>query len=303
MKFRLRFLALVIIAFLLSAGYLYRHKLYNYFKDFKNKGRLLFYDNGWKSIPDKYYSLKDFNGQKPFLMNSLITVKKGRYFKIRLLKLRREGGLAPFRVYLFSFDPQYFDFKVHVNTKRNFIKKFFYNDMLFGVNASFFDARGRIIGLVVSNGRRITGAESKKRAYFMVLRNRKQPVIFSSNLEKTRLKIVQEAVRGYPLIMNNGIVHPGVFNNTKRNSRISRRTVVGKLLNGNICFLLTDTIIAGLSLKELPIVLGGLGSRDALNLDGGGSTQALFSHKGFNIEINGKEKIPVVIGVYPKKDI
>lgn len=300
MRFKLKFLALIIFGLLLSFVYLYRHELYNYFKEFKNKGRLLYYEKKWRSIPDKYYSLKDFNGQKPFLYNSLETVQKGKFYSIRLLKLRREGGISPFRIYVFSFDPQYYKFKVHVKGKRDFVKNFFYNDMIFGVNASFFDKKGRIIGLVVSNGRKINTAESKRRAYFMVYKDRLNPIIFSSSLIKSGTNTIQEAVRGYPLIMNNGIVHTGVFKNSRRNRRISRRTVVGKLLNGNICFLITDTLIAGLSLKELPIILAGIGSRDALNLDGGGSTQALFSYKGFDIEISGKEKIPVVIGVYKK---
>ncbi len=300
MRIKLRFIALIFLALLFAFGYLYRHGLYNYFKGLKNKGQLLYFNKGWKNISNKYFKLKDFNGLKPFLLNSLIPVKKGKNYEINLLKLRREGGIAPFRIYVFTFDPQFFNFKVHVKNKRDFVNNFFYNDMLFGVNASFFDKKGNIIGLVISNGRKINTAESKSRAYFVVYRNRLTPSIFSSNLIGDNINTVQEAVRGYPLIMNNGMVSPGVYKNSSRNNRISRRTVVCKLLNGNISFILTDTLIAGLSLKELPVILAGLGSRDALNLDGGGSTQALFSYDNLKLEISGKEKIPVVIGVYKK---
>ncbi len=302
MKLKFKFLSLVILCVAAALAFAFRHNLYNYMKGFRNKGKLLYFRGKWRVLPEKYFSIRDFNGFRPFLKPSLKLVNKGQNYSIHLLKLRREGGIAPFNVYIFAFDPQYYHFRIHFKPQREFIKNFHYNDMIFGINASFFDSAGKIIGLTVSNGSVINRSIGKKQSHFLVYKNKKNPEIRSATIQRQDLNNILEAVRGYPLIMSDGIVFNSILSGNPKNSAISRRTVAAKLLDGSIAFLVTDTLIAGLSLRELPAILGGIGVRDALNFDGGGSTQTIFRTQDFIHEISGTDKIPVIIGVHPRNE-
>ncbi len=255
-------------------------------------------DKRWKKIPNKYYSVRDFNGIPLFLKKSMRVIKRSFHYQVSLLRLKREGSISPIKIYIFTFDPQYYKFTTNYFRRPKFIRNFAQRNAIFSSNASFFDKHGKILGLVISRGRTIVPASQNVDNYFLLYKNKISPVIGRFN--RSRIRNVEEGVRGYPLIMNDGLATHSLFHNTRRNNKISRRTVIAKHLNGWVSFIVTDTIIAGLSLRELPVVLGGIGIRDALNLDGGGSSQCLLKIDNYKLEISGRDRIPVSISVVPR---
>jgi hypothetical protein len=299
MKKIFKIFIIFIICGVIAFMFLRREIIYRYLEGFKNKGKLLYFDGKWKRIPEDAYKITDYNGKKAFLKNSLKLIKKAAGCSVHLLRLRREGGISPFRVYVFIFDPGNFSFSAKYRPQRSEIEDFFESNTIFSVNASFFENSGKVIGMVVSKGKVLVKSQRKNVAYFVVAKNKVSPQIgFFKDIAKFSNR-VEEAVRGYPLIMHDGIVLDNVTKQNRRNRKISRRSVVANLVDGKVCFLVTDTFISGLSIRELPVIMGGLGARDALNLDGGGSTQSYFSLGGINIKVSGKDKVPVAINVSP----
>ena len=83
----------------------------------------------------------------------------------------------------------------------------------------------------------------------------------------------EDVVTAGPVLLVGGVDEPLVKNdfNTRRNPR----TAVGRRADGTVLLVVADgrnKEAAGLSMRELQQVMAALGCRDAINLDGGGST-------------------------------
>ncbi len=161
------------------------------------------------------------------------------------------------------------------------------------INANFFDRAGGALGLVVSDAVSYGSPYRDRGGTFLVENgspsiqtHRSQPPLSPQNLE--------QAVQGFPLLMENG--EPAYFS-TNRGER-NRRTMIAEDRQGNILIMVSPFL--GLSLADLSAYLPttDLDIQTAFNLDGGGSTMlALPAMDYFQPAFDA---VPAILTVYPR---
>ena len=114
-------------------------------------------------------------------------------------------------------------------------------------------------------------------------------------------------VGGGPLILENGKVHVRsreeyIPNDIARGS--APRTAVGLKKDGTVLVLVVDgrsNTSRGLTLQELATYFLRLGARDAVNLDGGGSSVMVINGDVVNKPSDGRERtVSMALGLFPK---
>jgi hypothetical protein len=132
------------------------------------------------------------------------------------------------------------------------------------VNASFFDHEGRAMGLAVDEGRLI--ASGKRQSWgALVVSERKARIVLGADLnDPSAHRLV---VQGIPRLVVAGKV-------PQLKPQLAERTAV--CADGSTVVLVVSTKVETNTFARFladPLDRGGLGCRDALNLDGGPSTQ------------------------------
>ena len=100
----------------------------------------------------------------------------------------------------------------------------------------------------------------------------------------------EDVLTSGPILMVDGALEPQApdkFNTTRH-----PRTAVGKRSDGTVVFVVVDGRFpeaAGVSTTELSLVMSWLGCRDALNLDGGGSSTMVFDGRVINYPSDNKK--------------
>lgn len=149
--------------------------------------------------------------------------------------------------------------------------------VLAGVNADFFDLKtGRPTNLLVIDGAMRTAPIKQP---VLAFDSAGAPHIGSFTLDSGRLRPFQplEAVGGRPVIVADSAItgHVDTFGNAGFRAR-NPRTAAGIARNGKELILVAvdgrEYLNAGMTLRELADLMLALGARDAINLDGGGST-------------------------------
>jgi len=165
------------------------------------------------------------------------------------------------------------------------------------VNGSFFDEFGKPLGLIVSRG--IITQPLQKRG------NTLTAVLFISGgkpqiVARSDFKIagVTAALQAGPRLLKDGVRVSGL----EERDAITRRSGVCIDRRGALIFYATSSRLLGVSLSQLQkTLITSFDCVDALNLDGGGSSQLFF--RGFpakNIEaisLEGQDLIPNAIGL------
>jgi len=161
------------------------------------------------------------------------------------------------------------------------------------INANFFDEEGKVLGLVkIANQ---TKHPKKKISWWSVL-----------CINKSRASIVHSskhydgqcyhALQAGPRLVVNGSI-------PKLKEESSQKSAIG-LISSNEAVIVT-------SRRPLPIKIlaetfkkpesdGGLGCRDALNFDGGSSSQFYVNAGEFMLNIPNFTKVPAALGVFSK---
>ena len=148
-----------------------------------------------------------------------------------------------------------------------------------GVNADFFSlANGTPVGLLVVDGRKLT--EPGNESAFVVDSSGRASVAPGT----TALGMhPRDAVGGRPFLIRDSVIVGDVDTNGDAGFRgRNPRTAVGIARNGRrVLFAVIDgrqkPYSDGTSLRETATILLALGARDALNLDGGGSSTMVLS--------------------------
>lgn len=160
-------------------------------------------------------------------------------------------------------------------------------------NASFFDETGRAMGLAVDRGRSLGGRRLSRWAGFVVERERPPRIVAGTALgDGAGAELV---VQGLPRLVVAGAV-------PRLKPQRAQRTVVC-VGEGRVVLLVTTTRVEAGELAQLLAAApaaGGLGCRDALNLDGGGSTQLHARWGDFGARIEGAWGVPNALVVVPK---
>ncbi len=168
---------------------------------------------------------------------------------------------------------------------------------LLGINASFFDEKGKAIGLIVNKGRTeqkihkggntLTGIFAKYENTYKIVHK-----------SKFILEGALEAIQSGPRLVSQGKAIKGV------SLGIPKRRAGLCLLKENKIIFYVSSSFTGVSLKDMQGILINEGCKTALNLDGGGSAQ-LYIAQNENaghpeINIYGRDNIPVILGLFKK---
>ena len=155
--------------------------------------------------------------------------------------------------------------------------------VLAGVNADFFSlATGVPVGLLVVNGTMLTPLTS---APVLAFDSSGAPLIATFVRATGQLLPLypRDAVGGRPVLVRDSVIVVAV-DSAGSASFIARnpRTAAGIAANGKrLLFVVVDgrqlPYSDGMSLRELATLMRGLGARDAINLDGGGSSTLVYA--------------------------
>lgn len=187
------------------------------------------------------------------------------------------------------------------------------NDMKVVMNASFFDGNYTPLGLTVSDGLawdNTIAFSYRSAGTFFCNKNNDCNIDYESEIDSN--SPIYNAVSGYPVILING--SKANFSSEDRHPR----SIIGTDSDGSIYFAVADgrsydvfggfKKIIGFTYTELSEILLEQGLTDALNLDGGGSSNLILDGKRVSMrkitdpsknseEILNERKVPVVIGI------
>jgi exopolysaccharide biosynthesis protein len=154
------------------------------------------------------------------------------------------------------------------------------------VNASFFDADGDPMGLLVVDGDRRSRLRSVDWGVFAV-DSSGQAAIVHTDQWRSRAK-VRQAVQAGPRLVVDGAP-------LRLKKQTARRTAVCTLASGRVAVLVVDERVLA---SELAATLTKEGCTDALNLDGGPSSQMHFAAGGASVSIKGGWPVPTALGLF-----
>ncbi|MDV2495165.1 MAG: phosphodiester glycosidase family protein [bacterium] len=170
------------------------------------------------------------------------------------------------------------------------------------INGGYFDTANRPVGLVMREGEVTSGLRRRDWGVFLV--DDVRAWIVHTRQYQRRKTITQALQTGPPLVLR------GRETTIKQTFR--RRSAVGIDRAGRILLVvaLTTGPDATMTLAELGAILrmpeaeGGLGCRDALSLDGGGSSQLVVNTGASFLEVPGEMPVVTAIGVfYPAAEL
>ena len=150
------------------------------------------------------------------------------------------------------------------------------------VNGGFFDPEGHSLGLRVAKGKRISRLRQADWGVFFV-RDRRAQIVHTRDF--TSRRGVTEAVQCGPrLVVNGSPVH--------LKAQWARRTGIGVQRDGRVVIAIADGPLSFRGWASLWAAKNGLNCRDALNLDGGGSTQLSLQTPKHTLHISGHVPVP-----------
>lgn len=157
------------------------------------------------------------------------------------------------------------------------------------INASFFDENGKPLGLLITRGIVLQNLHSGGNTLTGIFAKTKDG-FFISGRKDLSLKTVLEAIQAGPRLFSQGTLVDGV---KPLLSRKQSGVCINK--NGDAFFYVVRSGLFGTSLDWLTENFKHLECIDALNLDGGGSSQLYVKDK---ISIEGDYSVPIFLGVF-----
>ena len=169
-----------------------------------------------------------------------------------------------------------------------------------GINGSFFDDHGAPLGLVIRNGQTIRHAQlggNLLTGAFFIADDKPQ----IANRHSVPESGVVLALQAGPRLIADG--EPIMISSTDGRTRRSGIAITN---SGEVLFYATVVRFPGATLEEIQktLLLPGLNVRDALNFDGGGSSQLFVETNNSlqeEINISGGDNVPLALIVKLKK--
>ncbi|GEM_PF-4338837 len=266
-------------------------------------GQLYYKENGkWNAIDARSLNRYIWRPEHVFLTNAVRYTELENGLRTGELLLHREANPTLIKLFFLDIDPAYFTFKVLFRDAPQFVllsarQHTLTHNALAAINANFFSDTGPL-GMIVSEGRIIQPYDSTYRGSFIVLQATDMPaLIINRNYNPAG---ITEGFQSYPSIVKNGKIPYYLKQQTGwlALDAITRRSAIASLHNGHFLWLVTDTSANGLNFSELTLVLVGLGAKNALGLDGGGSTQLFINHPQLQKNIHGFDPVPVCLGLF-----
>lgn len=207
-------------------------------------------------------------------------------------------GLLSIPLYLVRFNPKYFSLSVvsgAATTAESILKV--EPGAVAAINGSFFDQNSRPIGLVISNERQLQGLHRGGRTLSGVLAIRTTQIEIFHRFDPLPVDTIAGLQSG-PRLIAAGKALPLI------DDRPSRRSGIALANDGAFILFATQLRFPGLTLQELQRTLADprLGITDALNLDGGGSSQLSVNFpERPPLAVSGGDRVPVLL-VVKKRD-
>lgn len=149
--------------------------------------------------------------------------------------------------------------------------------VLAAVNGDFFATDGTPQGIYYRNGVCLKNTMTDNVCTFFAVTKGKKAVISSYDEYDTYKDEIQEAVGGRVRLMTNGNVLP------QTSTALEPRTAIGVTDNNVVYILVADGrnfwYSNGMRYAEMGAVMKALGAKDAINLDGGGSSTFIIRSK------------------------
>ncbi len=203
----------------------------------------------------------------------------------------------PTQIHAFRIDPDKFEFRVvqaKTSGKATVHRLARNHNLLFAVNASFFDPAGKPLGLLIDQGQKVQRLRSVDWGVFSVSSTGKVQVNHTRDFQP--VDPIQTAFQAGPRLVVDG--RP-----LKLKPQFGRRTALCVDAAEYVIIVVTESGILLADLAELMSRspgAGGLGCINAMNLDGGSSTQATLLHPVQPWDLIGGAKVPVALGIQPR---
>ncbi|MDO8526307.1 MAG: phosphodiester glycosidase family protein [Deltaproteobacteria bacterium] len=204
-------------------------------------------------------------------------------------------------IHAFQIDPKLFKLSVATakdqnetdSTVRMMAKK---SSAILTVNGGFFSPEHRSLGLLMRDGKVINPVHATSWwGIFEISKNKPEIVtvrMFQPNPD------IEMALQSGPRLVINGEI-------PKLKYSVDRRSGIGIRADGNVIIAVTGdkelSMEAFAELFQKPESKGGLDCKNALNLDGGGSTQLYFSWKGLKVDVLGSSRIANAVAIFPRR--
>lgn len=168
------------------------------------------------------------------------------------------------------------------------------SDAILMMNANFFDPQKKPLGLVKIDKNILFPKKNISWWSIFCIKNNQAEIIHSSVYKD---KDCDQAVQAGPRLITSGVI-------PKLKDETSRKSAIGIDRNGLVYFIVSAKPIPIKVLAQFlntPTHKGGLGLIQALNMDGGSSTQMYFNWKHSILKsIPSMIPVPVGLGVYAK---
>ncbi|MCC5791703.1 MAG: phosphodiester glycosidase family protein [Legionellaceae bacterium] len=199
-------------------------------------------------------------------------------------------------IHAFKIDPQQYRFQLALANsldQRNASVDSLARDTSAAIafNGGFFDKQYRPLGLRISNGQRINPI--KQVSWWGIFYLKHQRAFIASPREYIPSRQLDFALQSGPRLIINGRIPP------LKPGR-AQRTALGITPQGQVIVVVTDNV--ALSTSELATLMQSppLSCRNALNLDGGSSTQLWVNLPDFKLNVHGFSNVSDVVLLVPK---
>jgi uncharacterized protein YigE (DUF2233 family) len=162
------------------------------------------------------------------------------------------------------------------------------------VNGGYFDPDNKSLGLRVCEGEKKSSLHPADWGVFFISKNRagklQARILHTRDFKReySQLRGIAQAVQCGPRLVVSG-------KTTDLKPQIARRTGIGIQDDGKIILAISDGALAFDDWAKIWQSKNGLHCRDALNLDGGGSTQLSVKTKEKSLAVSGAWPIPDVV--------
>jgi len=169
------------------------------------------------------------------------------------------------------------------------------------INANFFDKRGKALGLIVTGGSTYQRLHQGGRTLTGVFSVGSDGIRIA-NRSSYSTTYVSEAVQAGPRLVAEGSPVPDL----SQSGASSRRSGLCIDRHGRLIFFAVSSGIFGVTLEKLQkvVMLPGIDCMDALNLDGGGSSQLIVTlpdgRGGSEIFLPGQDDIPIALALFAR---
>lgn len=198
------------------------------------------------------------------------------------------------KIHVFQIDLQ--RFRLSVATAPEFnqpiatVKELAQNSKaILGINGGFFSPEQKSIGLLMRSGKKLNPLHlTPWWAVFYVLEQKAAIVPPKAFQNDSKIEMALQV--GPRLVINNRLA--------PLKPSLARRSGIGIRSDGKILMAITENV--ELPIQEFAKLFQQLGCENALNLDGGGSSQLYIHWKGFHLDLPGLSLITNAITVLPR---